>query len=68
MLRATGRFLAIERLVHPGAIGHAGHGWTPTQAAAFALRCRRAGFTDVEVDRNQTGSHELLTGVTRPPN
>jgi ubiquinone/menaquinone biosynthesis C-methylase UbiE len=32
VLRPSGRFLAIERQVEPGATGLASHGWTAEQA------------------------------------
>jgi ubiquinone/menaquinone biosynthesis C-methylase UbiE len=49
VLRPGGRFLAVERRSAPGATGHASHGWTDGQAAAFADCCRAAGFRDVTV-------------------
>jgi ubiquinone/menaquinone biosynthesis C-methylase UbiE len=50
VLAPGGRFLAVERQSHPGATGHASHGWTDAQATAFAERCSHAGFEDVVVE------------------
>src|SRR3954449_2251385 len=50
VLRSGGRLVAIERRTHSGARGHASHGWTDAQAAAFADRCREQGFVDPHVD------------------
>ena len=43
VLAPNGRLLAAERRSTPGATGHASHGWTDEQAAAFADRCRSRG-------------------------
>jgi ubiquinone/menaquinone biosynthesis C-methylase UbiE len=56
-----GRFLVIERHTTPGATGLASHGWTDTQAVAFADRCRSSGFTNVRVQHQWTGRRHLLT-------
>ena len=53
ILRPEGRFVALERLTHADARGLASHGWTPSQAEAFAERCRAHGFTAVEVQRHR---------------
>jgi ubiquinone/menaquinone biosynthesis C-methylase UbiE len=45
-----GRFVAIERRTRPDAHGHASHGWTDEQGAAFAACCEQHGFTDVRVE------------------
>jgi ubiquinone/menaquinone biosynthesis C-methylase UbiE len=63
ILRPSGRFLAIERRVEPGASGHASHGWTPEQAHLFADRCRAAGFSNVEVDRHRPGRRRRVFSV-----
>jgi ubiquinone/menaquinone biosynthesis C-methylase UbiE len=67
VLAPSGRVLAIERHSQPGAKGLASHGWTDDQAAAFADRCRVAGFTDVRVASHRAGRRTVL-GVrgTRP--
>ena len=49
VLRAGGRFVAIERVTTPGATGIASHGWTDEQAKAFGELCRQAGFSTVSV-------------------
>lgn len=65
VLRADGRFLAIERRVQPGARGHASHGWTDRQAAAFADRCRDACFELVAVTSHETKRGVLLAVLAR---
>jgi ubiquinone/menaquinone biosynthesis C-methylase UbiE len=57
VLAAHGRFLVIERCVHPGAKGLSGHGWTEQQAASFTAQCRAAGFEPVSVEPHKTGRH-----------
>jgi ubiquinone/menaquinone biosynthesis C-methylase UbiE len=61
VLRPSGRFLAIERQVEPGATGHASHGWTEEQAHLFAQRCRATGFTDISIDHHQPGRRSVLS-------
>jgi ubiquinone/menaquinone biosynthesis C-methylase UbiE len=63
VLRPSGRLLAVERLVAPGATGLASHGWTEPQAEQFAERCRAAGFTDVEVGRHRSGRRRQVLSV-----
>jgi ubiquinone/menaquinone biosynthesis C-methylase UbiE len=65
VLRADGRFLAIERRTRPGAKGLASHGWTDEQAAAFAEHCRAAGFDDVAVERHVAGRRSLVAVTAR---
>lgn len=55
-----GRFLAMERHTRPGATGHASHGWTDEQGAAFVAVCRDLGFDDVRLDRHTAGRRQLL--------
>lgn len=61
VLRPTGRLLAIERRVEPGATGHASHGWTEDQAERFAEQCRAAGFADVQVGHHQSSRRRVLS-------
>jgi hypothetical protein len=61
VLGTSGRLLAIERHVQPGARGIASHGWTGDQARAFAQRCRAAGFTGVELGEHRAGRRDLLS-------
>ena len=61
VLRAGGRFVAIERHTQPGAQGLASHGWTDAQAEALAQRCRDHGFTDVRVDQHQYGRRSTMS-------
>ena len=61
VLRPSGRLLAIERRVEPGARGHASHGWTDDQARVFAEECRAAGFADAEVGHHQTGRRRVVS-------
>jgi SAM-dependent methyltransferase len=60
VLRPTGRLLAIERRIEPGASGIASHGWTEHHAQRFAELCRAAGFVDVEIGRHRPGRGEVL--------
>lgn len=59
VLAAGGRFLAIERRVHPGATGLASHGWTDQQVQSFAAQCRTAGFDAVRIDERSFGRRVL---------
>lgn len=61
VLIPAGRLVAIERRTQPGARGHAGHGWTEEQAAAFADLCREHGFSEAEVARHQAGRRETVS-------
>lgn len=67
VLRPSGRFVAIERRVAPGATGHASHGWTDAQADLFAQRCRAAGLTDVVVDRHRRGRRRVISVLAHAP-
>jgi ubiquinone/menaquinone biosynthesis C-methylase UbiE len=60
VLRAGGRFLALERQVPPGATGLASHGWTAQQAEAFAAQCQAAGFEDVQVEQHTPGRRAVF--------
>lgn len=62
-LAPGGRFAAIERRVREGATGHASHGWTSDQAAAFAQACRAAGFASVRVETRPFGRRRHLVAV-----
>ncbi|HUH69687.1 MAG TPA: class I SAM-dependent methyltransferase [Mycobacterium sp.] len=55
VLAPSGRFLVMERRVHPKARGLASHGWTEQQAESFATQCRAAGFGGVRVDQHRDG-------------
>lgn len=61
VLRPSGRFLAVERRVEPGASGHRSHGWTEEQATLFADRCRAAGFRTVDVGHHHPGRRRVLS-------
>ncbi len=63
LLLPGGRLVAIERATRPGARGHAGHGWTEEQAAAFTDRCREHGFADVRVERSTDGRRTTVSVV-----
>lgn len=68
VLTPGGRFLAMERPVDPGATGHASHGWTDDQAAAFADMCREHGFVDLQVSKHDTRVRRLVgVRATVPP-
>jgi ubiquinone/menaquinone biosynthesis C-methylase UbiE len=66
VLRPTGRVLAIEKLVPPGATGHASHGWTQQQADAFAERLAGHGFTDTVVEHHPGRRPTLSVRAVRP--
>jgi ubiquinone/menaquinone biosynthesis C-methylase UbiE len=67
VLVPSGRLLAIERRVHPGATGHAGHGWTDAQAEAFAERCRALGFSNARVETHTSGRGKVLAVLATKP-
>jgi ubiquinone/menaquinone biosynthesis C-methylase UbiE len=63
VLGRSGRLLAIERCVEPGARGQASHGWTDDQARVFAERCRSAGFADAEIGHHQSRPGRRVVSV-----
>jgi ubiquinone/menaquinone biosynthesis C-methylase UbiE len=67
VLQPGGRFVAIEKCTTPDAHGLASHGWTETQAEAFATRMRELGFVDVRVDKHKEGRHRALCAVATNP-
>jgi ubiquinone/menaquinone biosynthesis C-methylase UbiE len=67
VLQPGGRLVAIERQTRPGARGLASHGWTETQADAFAQECRAHGFVDARVDRHQYGRRRTLSVLAIAP-
>ena len=60
VLRAGGRVLVCERLVKPGARGHAAHGFTEAQAAMLADRITAAGFVDARTDVHRLARRTLI--------
>jgi SAM-dependent methyltransferase len=54
-----GRLLVIERHSKPGARGLASHGWTESQAQAFADMCGGSGFTNSSVQARSIGARHL---------
>jgi ubiquinone/menaquinone biosynthesis C-methylase UbiE len=67
VLALGGRFLVIERHVHPGAAGLASHGWTDQQAESFAVKCRAAGFDDARVETRMAGRRTVkVVNAIRP--
>ncbi len=67
VLRPGGHLVAIERQTHPGAHGHASHGWTNQQAEMFADRCREHGFDAVSVQHDTTGRRSTISVVATNP-
>jgi ubiquinone/menaquinone biosynthesis C-methylase UbiE len=61
VLAPGGRLVAVERRTRPGARGLASHGWTETQAAAFAQQCLDHGFLDARLDRHQYGHRRTFS-------
>jgi SAM-dependent methyltransferase len=66
VLAPGGRILLAERLVKPGARGHAAHGLTPDQATKLTAALEAAGFGGVSCETRQAGRRTLLilTGTT----
>jgi ubiquinone/menaquinone biosynthesis C-methylase UbiE len=60
VLAPAGRVLLAERLVQPGAHGHAAHGLTRDQADRLATRLAAAGFTDIHTDTRRAGRRTFL--------
>ena len=67
VLRPTGRLLAIERVVTPGATGHGSHGWCVEQAREFAARCSALGFHDVAVSEHDAGRRHVVAVLALAP-
>lgn len=67
VLRPGGRLLAVERRCEPGAHGLGSHGWTPSQAEAFAARCRANGFDDLRVEEHHVDRHAVLAVLATVP-
>lgn len=65
VLAPGGRLLAIERKRQPGSTGLASHGWTDSQAQAFADRCVAAGFADPYIQTRRVGrkAHLVVTAT-----
>ena len=59
VLAPAGRVLLAERLVQPGAHGHAAHGLTRDQADRLATELA-AGFTDIHTDTRRAGRRTFL--------
>jgi ubiquinone/menaquinone biosynthesis C-methylase UbiE len=66
-LGPAGRLLVIERRSTPGATGHAGHGWTPEQADAFAEAVGRAGFVEVGIQTRPGRHGDVLAVLAHKP-
>lgn len=67
VIRGGGRLVALERRTRSGARGHASHGWTDSQAEAFAACCRDHGFVDVRVDRTTSGRRSTVSVIATAP-
>lgn len=66
VLAPDGRLVVLEHRIRDHlATGHAGHGWTPEQADAFAAQCQEYGFTDVAVDEHPSRRGTTLSVVAR---
>ncbi len=63
VLAPGGRILLAERLVKPGARGHAAHGLTRDQAGQLTASLQAAGFTDLSCQSRQAG-HRTLVIIT----
>jgi ubiquinone/menaquinone biosynthesis C-methylase UbiE len=60
VLTPGGRVVLAERLVAPGARGHAAHGLTGDQAEALAAGLAAAGFTEVHDVTRRAGRRTLV--------
>jgi ubiquinone/menaquinone biosynthesis C-methylase UbiE len=60
VLAPAGQVLLAERLVQPGARGHAAHGLTRDQADSLATELAAAGFTDIHTDTRRAGRRTFL--------
>lgn len=60
ILAPAGRILLVERLVEPGAHGHATHGLTNGQADQLAADLKSSGFGDVHTEIRRTGHRTLV--------
>jgi ubiquinone/menaquinone biosynthesis C-methylase UbiE len=60
VLAPGGRVLLAERLVKPGARGHAAHGLTRDQADELAGQVTATGFTDIKTDLRRVGRRTLI--------
>lgn len=67
VLKPGGRLVALERHTREGARGHASHGWTDRQAAAFADLCHQHGFVDAEVGHHQSRRRRTLSVTAHSP-
>ncbi|HMA47846.1 MAG TPA: class I SAM-dependent methyltransferase [Frankiaceae bacterium] len=60
VLRPGGRVVLAERLVGPGARGHAAHGLTHGQADHLARELQELGFADVRVETRRAARRTLV--------
>jgi ubiquinone/menaquinone biosynthesis C-methylase UbiE len=60
VLAADGRLVMAERLVRPGARGHAAHGLTRDQADDLAGQLTAAGFLQVRLETRAAGHRNLI--------
>jgi ubiquinone/menaquinone biosynthesis C-methylase UbiE len=60
VLEPGGRVLLVERLVRPGARGHAAHGLTTADAATLARDLEAAGLADVTTSTIRAGRRPLV--------
>ena len=67
MLGSGGKVLLAERLVQPGARGHAAHGLTRPQAGDLAQQMTAAGFANVHTEIQQAGRRTLIIIVGSGP-
>jgi ubiquinone/menaquinone biosynthesis C-methylase UbiE len=60
VLAPGGRMILAERLVPPGAHGHAAHGITRDQADRLATELAAAGCADIHTDTRRAGRRTFL--------
>lgn len=64
VLQPGGLFLALEKVVEPGATGNASHGWTDAQAKLFASMLTQRGFDEATVDHRVSGRRRQVVVVS----
>jgi ubiquinone/menaquinone biosynthesis C-methylase UbiE len=67
VLKPGGRFVAIERTTRAGARGHASHGWTREQAAAFARQCLAHGLVDPRIEDHANPRRSTVSVIATAP-
>jgi ubiquinone/menaquinone biosynthesis C-methylase UbiE len=67
VLAPGGRLLIVEKLIKPGARGHAAHGLSQHQAEQVAEELTAAGFTGVSRQASRRGRRDLVIIAAASP-